>query len=443
MLKRFTVENFSSFYNEQSFDLTAGRTEVHPEHIVDFKDVKLLKSSVIYGANASGKSNLVKSIDYAKKIIINGLNKIDTFKKYFRLDPSSSNKPSSFEFELEFNNKFYSFGFSSILKDKLITEEWLYEIGKQKSKMIFQRSSEGIELGKTLQEKELKSRFEIYRDDMKNQNSQLFLSEIANKDLEIEEVQIINQIYNWFDEQLLIIYPNDRFKGISSIDSNLAKTFTKYLSEFDTGVVNIESIEEDFEISLKDFPEELKNEIENDLSKKDVKQVIINKMGLNGSFLTIYKDDNNELKVKKLGLVHGQKFQDVFELKDESDGTRRLLDFIPLISKFTENYTIIIDEFDRSLHPKLSKAFFELFYRLNDSNTQLIVTTHESTLLDLDLVRRDEIWFVEKNESDSSQLFSLNKFKIRYDSKIEKAYLLGRYGAVPIFKTFDSINWEE
>lgn len=113
---------------------------------------------------------------------------------------------------------------------------------------------------------------------------------------------------------------------------------------------------------------------------------------------------------------------------------------IPLISTFSQDYTIVIDEFDRSLHPKLTKKFFELFYKLNDSKTQLIVTTHDSTLLDLDLIRRDEIWFVEKDGNGSSKIFSLNQFKDMYDSQLEKAYLLGRYGALPVFKVFDEID---
>ena len=147
-----------------------------------------------------------------------------------------------------------------------------------------------------------------------------------------------------------------------------------------------------------------------------------------------------EIKVTKLGLIHNQRPNEVFELKDESDGTKRLFDLIPLIGDFSKDFTIIIDEIDRSLHPKLAKKFFELFYKIENSKSQLIVTTHESSLLDLDLVRRDEIWFAEKDKNGASKLFSLNQFKVRYDSKVEKAYLLGRYGAIPIFKTFDELE---
>jgi AAA15 family ATPase/GTPase len=443
VLKRFSVENFSSFKGEQSLDLTAGRTEVLSEHTIAFSDVKLLKSAVIYGANASGKSSLVKALDFAKKMVIEGLSNIDSHRKHFRLDSQTANQQSEFTFEIELAGRFYSYGFSSVLKNKEIVEEWLYEIGKNNPELIFQRDQEGIKLGKQLTRKVIKSRFEIYSDDMKNQKSQLFLSEIASKELEQKDVQTINSIFNWFDEKLTIIYPDDVFGGLNSVAQKQSDMFAKYLGDFDTGVVDVSNIDEDFDIGFKNMPEHLKSSIEKHFQKHDIKEASIQINGQNPQFLTIIKDKDDELKVRKLGLVHGKNIKAVFELKDESDGTRRLLDFIPLISKFTSDHTIIIDEFDRSLHPKLTRAFFEIFFGFVSAKSQLIVTTHESTLLDLELLRRDEIWFVEKGEDDSSTLFSLNKFKIRYDSKIEKAYLLGRYGAVPVFNSFENIDWQD
>lgn len=445
MLKRFTIENFSSFQKENSLDLTAGRTELKQEHCYDFKKVKILKSAVIYGANASGKSNLFKAIDYGKEIVLNNLDNVDTYKKYFRLDNDSVNKATKFEFEIEIDNRFFSYGFSSILNKKEITEEWLYEIGKTTPELIFERNNNIIDIGKLLKNKDVQNRFNIYIEDMTNQSSRLFLSEIANKDLEFIEVKIINEIYNWFEEKLIIIYPDTQYEELGSLRNNtsLTKTFKKYLSEFDTGVVDISSIEEDFENSLKNIPDELKKQIIKDISKNDVVGTLKTP---DSQFFTIFKDEKDELKVEKLGLIHSNDVEEIFELKDESDGTRRLFDLIPLISKFSKDYTIIIDEFDRSLHPKLTKKFFELFFKLNnnvESKTQLIVTTHESTLLDQELVRRDEIWFIEKDKTGASNIFSLNQFKVRYDSKIEKAYLLGRYGAIPIFKTFDELDMED
>ncbi|MBU1391178.1 MAG: AAA family ATPase [Gammaproteobacteria bacterium] len=437
MLKRFSVTNFSSFKDEQTFDLTAGKTTVLKEHYVEFRDVNILKSGVIYGANASGKSNLIKSIDFAKKIIVNGLSGINTYKKYFRLCENSAKEESSFEFEIEIDGEFFSYGFSAHLQRKEIVEEWLFEIKKSGEKLIFKREGSKVTLGPSLLISAVKSRFQIYSEDMRNQPSQLFLTEIASKELKIPTALVINKLFGWVKNKLVIIYPDDKFNGMKSIDKDLVKSLTKYLTKFDTGVVDIDSINEDFETGVKDLPADLKNKIENELLINGANEIIIHAMGINPEYLTIYKDTNGELKVRKLGLVHGKTIKETFELKDESDGTRRLLDFIPLISKFSQGFTILIDEFDRSLHPKLTREFFKLFYDVNANNSQLIVTTHESTLLDLKLLRRDEIWFVEKGSCDSSSLFSLNKFNERYDMKVEKAYLLGRYGAIPIFNDLD------
>jgi AAA15 family ATPase/GTPase len=133
----------------------------------------------------------------------------------------------------------------------------------------------------------------------------------------------------------------------------------------------------------------IKKQIEKDVLNKKTKRISIGDS--KGGLYTIYKDYNNELKVQKLGLIHSEEVDEIFELSDESDGTRRLFDLIPLIRMFSKDFTIVIDEFDRSLHPNLTKKFFELFYNLNKNKTQLIVSTHESTLLDLQLVRRDEM----------------------------------------------------
>lgn len=440
MLKRFSVENFTSFDTEQQFDLTAGTTRSLDEHIVDFDSVKILKTGVIYGANASGKSNLIRAIDFAKSAIIKGLNNTNSYKKYFRLKKGSSDNKSSFEFEIEYDGQFFAYGFSCILKSGIVKEEWLFEIGKSKPIKLFERNDNSISLGSKLTSGKNKDRFEIYTDDMNNQPNKLFLSEIAKKELNLEELKGINNIYNWFNSKLEIIYPNDKHCGVKSITEDLVSQLTKYLSKFDTGVVSICSVEEDFETALKDFPSDFRDMVVKDFSTKKMKEAAIISQGDEAEFLTLHKNQDDEIKVRKLAFTHGSETQETFELKEESDGTRRLLDFIPLISRLLSDHTILIDEFDRSLHPKLTREFFNLFHSIKDQKSQLIVTTHESTLLDLDLLRRDEIWFVEKTDKDNSVLFSLNSFKERYDKKVEKAYLMGRYGAVPIFKSFENIN---
>lgn len=124
----------------------------------------------------------------------------------------------------------------------------------------------------------------------------------------------------------------------------------------------------------------------------------------------------------------------MFDYTDESDGTKRLFDLIPLFYENRKVSVTLIDEIDRSLHTNLTRKFLELFYRTDEKkDCQLIATTHDSNLLDLDLLRKDEIWFVERQNDHNSKVFSLNKFKERFDKKKYKEYLIGRYGAIPIF----------
>ena len=136
-----------------------------------------------------------------------------------------------------------------------------------------------------------------------------------------------------------------------------------------------------------------------------------------------------------------------FAIDEESDGTQRLINLIPalfILKKNPEN-VIFLDELDRRLHPLLSRQFleFSLHCKTQESRNQLIFTTHDTNLLDLDLLRRDEIWFVEKNSKGASHLYSLAEFKIKPDLKIEKGYLNGRFGAIPFFGDIRSLGWIE
>ena len=131
---------------------------------------------------------------------------------------------------------------------------------------------------------------------------------------------------------------------------------------------------------------------------------------------------------------HGNS-SDLFEFGDESDGTKRLFSLIPIFRDATEESVIVIDELDRSLHTEATKEFIDRFFEISKGvKSQLIATTHDTNLLDLDFLRQDEIWFINRKKDCSSELYSLNAFNERFDKKIEKEYLLGRYGAVPNFK---------
>lgn len=209
--------------------------------------------------------------------------------------------------------------------------------------------------------------------------------------------------------------------------------FTTLLSYFDTGIQGVEGREKifDFDKILNSVPEEVAEKVKVDISNKVEKHPIMMKVG--EQIVLLKKDKNGDIKYNKLQLNHGNN-DDLFEYMDESDGTRRLFDLIPLLYTNKKRSVIFIDEIDRSLHTNLTKKFMQLFYNLTkNTSSQLIVTTHDSNLLDLDLVRQDEIWFVERQQDHSSKIYSLNKFKERFDKKIDKEYLIGRYGAIPFF----------
>ena len=165
--------------------------------------------------------------------------------------------------------------------------------------------------------------------------------------------------------------------------------------------------------------------------------------GIRGSgvVLAIRREDGKAI-VEKLLFRHGSA-SELFEIDDESDGTKRLFDLVPLFATLTDA-VVFIDEIDRSMHPQLTLEFVKLFYDLaHEKQMQLIATTHESALMDLDKVRQDEIWFVERGSDYGSTIYSLDKFKVRYDKRVEKDYLLGRYGAIPLFSSFDFGEDEE
>ena len=189
---------------------------------------------------------------------------------------------------------------------------------------------------------------------------------------------------------------------------------------------------------MSDIPKEKADQIENEIANRVTYSPVTLK--INDQRFVLKQNENGEIVYSKMLLNHGNA-DDLFEYSDESDGTQRLFDLIPIFFAQKQNRVILIDEIDRSLHTNLTRRFLELFFSAAKNQfSQLIATTHDSNLLDLDLLRQDEIWFVERKKDHSSTIFSLNKFKERFDKKIEKEYLLGRYGAIPIWDDLDNLE---
>ena len=157
---------------------------------------------------------------------------------------------------------------------------------------------------------------------------------------------------------------------------------------------------------------------------------------IEGGFFNVRIKENSEPEITTLVLKHGKSAFD-FSFYEESDGTKRLFDLIDMLLTDRPDTVFVVDELERSLHPKLTERFLELFMKAHDDvRMQLVFTTHEDTIMDQSLFRRDEIWFVERDIDNASKLYSLDRFKERYDKKLSKAYLEGRYGAIPVFSSF-------
>ena len=231
------------------------------------------------------------------------------------------------------------------------------------------------------------------------------------------------------------MFTSSKYNGLNEVaaDKDKKMFFSSIMSYFDTGIESVEgeSQQMDFDKILDNIPRDEAEKIKIDISNAENEHPIMFKV--DEQVFELRKDENGNIVYNKLMLNHGNA-NDMFDYNDESDGTKRLFDLIPLFYENRRVSMILIDEIDRSLHTNLTRKFLELFYEVvEDRDCQLIATTHDSNLLDLELLRQDEIWFVERQDDHSSKVFSLNKFKERFDKKIDKEYLIGRYGAIPIF----------
>lgn len=453
MLVRFNVGNFLSFKEVQEFSLLKGSTKNKSNRIYDNKKVKLLKFASVFGANASGKSNLITSIMYAQNKIIS--KRWNNFKSgTFKLDSSYKDEPSYFEFEILVNNKLYSYGFEILINKNEFISEWLIELSPDgNDKNIFTRDivNKKIEVGLKKLSSDLRKKLEVYSDDIKANTELLFLKEMnrAKRDLykNNSELSIFNDIYTWFNKSLDVNYPDRPISNYSYFsDVENKDEICRVIKALGTGITNFKIEESSIDEIKKDLPKEVAERLEEDVHEViEVKEKLGKETSisirLNEMYYLIYIDENNEVKVNTVVFNHG--CDEKFTFSEESDGTRRILDLIEILFS-NEDKTYIIDEIDRSLHPQLTYKFIKEFLSVaSKRNTQLIITTHESRLLDFRLLRQDEIWIANKKSSGETQLYSLDEYNVRFDKKVDKAYLEGRYGGVPIFTTIFPIEEDE
>ncbi len=453
MLIYFSVENFRSINERVELNMQpATRLRRHKHHVVDLKhknNLKALRAAVIYGANASGKSNIVKAMEFAKSLIVEG----NPQKLGIAVDPfkltTSNNGISCFCFEFVFQGYYYIYSFS--ISSEKVERESLYLIEGSEETCIYERvinqtnddyhyhteltQQEGI------QKEHIDELITLMR--FTNDN-ELFLNHLISKvaftKLNETVGRILLAVVLFFSHKLIIIFPQTRYASIATdLNREPQLSYEQMLKLFDTGIESI-SLKE---VPIADFDQAALDNIRKELlSRLDDNGAPYISTIVDGKVLSFTLDKNNTPVAYAIQAAHTTPEGAVchFDIEDESDGTQRLLDLLPAIcvneldKKKAFNKTYVIDEFDRSLHPNLAKTFLELFLSGNVSlnHDQLIVTTHQDSLLDNNLLRRDEIWFVQKELDGSSQLYSLNDYSPRFDKDIRKDYLSGKFGAVPV-----------
>jgi uncharacterized protein len=446
MLIRFAVDNVYSFGEEREFNmLPQPRLRTLEHHKYSTGGLDLVKLGAIYGSNGAGKSNLVKAIALLQEIVIGKTIPYKMEKARFRLrDPEPHHRQL---LAIQFIQDGVPFSYGLEITDLAVSGEELYVsgLGKKEDQLIFERKTDPE--GKP--QLRFKEKFEA------DPESQL-LKQVILKNLmkpnetilkmlgELRSVHLpeILLAVEWFEKSLFVVSPVMKPRLLAQLldEDRAFKNYAEgILTSFNLGITEIQieknTIKEDGDES--GAYDRLMKRIEESPSKMVVSHS-------KDAGYVVQKLEGDEVVAKKIKLMHsanggGEK---LFELGEESDGTNRLLDFIPLLIELISNrVVIVIDEIERSLHPNLVKEIVAKFSEDKESQGQLIFTTHESNLLDQGILRQDEIWFAEKDERGCTDLYPLSDFKEHNTIDIRKGYLQGRYGSVPFLGNFRDLNW--
>ena len=399
MLLRFTCQNYLSFRDEVVLDMQPSSKERnHPDHVVDLGGgLKALRVAALYGANASGKSNLLKAMRFFTEFVGRppDVGKSIPFGP-FRLERMSLESPSVFSMLFAVDGEAYELGFA--ITAARVVEEWLYRGGRTE---LYRRvsGSETVitDAGRAFFQRD-SSFLEVWK--RRTPSNALLLSEGARI-----EVEVCKRLLAAVAPGGLSIQPGE---GLLESIERLAHQQPKYLDAIaglirgaDTGISSLVIR------MVKSWVPDM---------HKDAVRVV--------------EAERPTLRTQRAGAGFEEPVE--FPLTDESEGTNRLISLSPIMfyAGAEQSSAFLVDELERSLHPLLSRMFLEQFLATS-GQSQLIFATHETNLLDLELLRRDEIHFISKDRSGNSERYSLVDFDVRKDLKVEKNYLIGRFGAIP------------
>lgn len=415
MLVQFNFKNFKSFRNEATLDMTATSIKEHPYNLVETKPGNsYLKVAAIYGANASGKSNVIEAFSFMQYFVVNSLVLENVENKHskriipvkgFAFDSISSGEPSEFEVFFINNDMEYQYGF--IVDKEKVHQEWLYckKVRGRKFDILFERFCNNVECGKKMNDAEK------FKDSVEDKT--LFLTLTAKTKVKISKI-----VFQWFMNNSAVDFGDVVFESL------IARGISPEILENEVYKNNIENFLVAIDTGIKGIRVEKINESKNE-------------------------DGGEGYKVFSKHQIKGSNEYVEIPFDQESSGTQKMFCLFDFFWEVMKNGSVLfIDELNAKLHPFLVRYIINMFHdpSFNKNNAQLVYTTHDTFTLTKDIFRRDEIWFVEKDEEGVSDLYSLVEYKLEDDSKVRndatyyKDYLSGRYGAVPLLKEYDILE---
>ena len=442
MILRFTLENIDSFKGATEFNtFPSSKSHNHDNHKIICDYATVLRMSAIYGANGAGKSNLIDGIRLLKAMVSTG--SMTNFKFHydlpFKFDEDCLSNPSELAIEFYQNGKnfYYHIAFD---RETVYTEE-LFLSKKHKDIYIFSRKDSELKINpeylvKGFNEQFVEALDRVVRPDM------LFLTFIGQ--YYQDEIPSVTDAYNWFIDKLEVITPTYTVKTVPHIfdtDSDFSGLVNSVMPEFRTGISRLETKKEIIEEDNIQANEQLSFLVKRAKALPGEPQIVFTERpGIPQNIVF----ENGKVYMKTLVSIHSGNDgnETIMSIEQESDGTRRLIEYMPLLYNIMRNNKVYaVDEIERSIHPILIKAIMEKLSESEHIAGQLIFTTHESALLDQKIFRPDEIWFAQKDTEQATQLYSLSDFNIHKTANIENGYLDGRYGGIPFLSNLKDLNW--
>ena len=429
MILGFSVSNFKSFYNNNSFSLlSSSKIRKHKEHLYIEKKFKVLKYAFFLGPNAGGKTNLIRAIDFYRYFIIS--NRIPYIDYTFK---DKVNEETSFSLSFLINKTIYTYSYSiqkgkSILDGTNLTKEKLVKSSLYgEETLIYELKDNVVTFNKKI---ELNNNLKVYLSNYNSSKKQFtflgYLNDSSRKDNLGNNVNDINEVFNYISQKILIINnSNINLNHLENVDLNELST---KLKKYDTGIDHINFVNLNEEEIAKKIPSKILEEIKNDSLKTNFHNAILQ----NEQELFYFNKENGDIKIKELLFKHNN-ISSNFTYNEESEGTLHILCLLSFLSSKNKDTTILIDELDLGLHPLLTIELIKDFMKTNIDTNQLICSSHLTLLLRENILRSDEIYFVDKNNLGMSTIYSLSEYKTRSDTNLEKDYLNGRYAAIPTF----------